>query len=76
MSRFRLPQKRELLESLDERSVAAGLHPRTGRVQASPVSSPVTYVDGSRDDVSRSLDVIADALAAPKEAAPAYPDAA
>jgi hypothetical protein len=71
MIRFRLPQKRELLESLDERSVAHCLHGhRTGMVQASPISPPVTYLsypDGSRDDVSRALDVLADALAAPKD---------
>jgi hypothetical protein len=83
MIRFRLPQKRELLSLLDERSVADCLHgARSGMVQASPISPPVTYLpcrypDGSTDDVSRSLDVIADALAAPKEAAPDdFPDAA
>jgi hypothetical protein len=82
MIRFRLPQKRELLERLDERSVADCLHGhRTGMVQASPISPPVTYLtypDGSRDDVSRALDVLADLAALPlgEEAAPDFPDAA
>jgi hypothetical protein len=85
MIRFRLPQKRELLDVLDERSVAAGLHPRTGRVQASPISPPVIEsevfgpVKTHGASQAESIVVVGELLAMPLngEAAPGdYPDAA
>ena len=71
-------ERRELLDILDEHDVQQALRPRTGTVTRLGAYKPCRYPDGTRDHMTESLDVLADALSAPAKqaAAPESPDAA
>ena len=53
-----------LLALIDERNASAALYRPSTRVQAAPQQAPVTFPDGSTDETTRALDVIADLAAA------------
>jgi hypothetical protein len=58
---YRVISDREMLRAEKVREVER----LVGRMLQLDAQRPVTYVDGSRDGMTRSLDVLADALAAP-----------
>jgi hypothetical protein len=64
---FTAPERdRPLLDLIDENAAQNALHGhRSGSVSSSPQYPPVTYIDGSRDELCEALDVLADAAAAP-----------
>jgi len=59
---FTAPERdRPLLDLIDERRAAASLYGPSMSVQAAPQYPPVSYPDGSSDQLCRDLDVLADA---------------
>jgi len=51
-----------LLDLSQEQDAARALYgPRTGLVAVAPQHPPVTYIDGTRDELCEDLDVFADA---------------